>query len=130
MIMKKQRGMTLISWALVLGIIAFFATVVMRLLPMYQEYFGVVHIMEGMEVEARNNKLTKNQAMTLLQKRFNTGYIFSVKKDNIEISRGQNNLHVSKIVIDYEVRKPFMAQIDLIGHFHTEFDTELSLKAK
>jgi len=122
--MQKQQGMTLIGWVMVLAIIAFFATFVMRLLPMYQEYYSVLQIMEGMETELKNNKLTKKQVMTLLEKRFDTGYVFSVKKDNIEISRGKNNVHVSKIVIDYEVRKPFMAQIDLIGHFKTEIDVE------
>ena len=74
--------------------------------------------------EAQRNKLTKKQVMSLLRKRFDTGYIFSVKKDNIELLRGKNNVHVSKIIIDYEVRKPFIAQIDLIGHFHTEVDVE------
>ena len=122
--MRKQRGMTLIGWIFVLGIIAFFATVVMRLLPMYQEYYSVVQIMDGMETELKNNKMTKNQVLIMLYKRFDTGYIFSVKKDNIEILRGKNNVYVSKIVIDYEVREPFMAQIDLIGHFHTEIDVE------
>lgn len=122
--MRKQRGLTLISWIFVLGIIAFFATVVMRLLPMYQEYYGVVQIMDGMETELKNNKMTKNQVLLMMYKRFDTGYIFSVKEDNIEILRGKNNVHVSKIVIDYEVREPFMAQIDLIGHFHLEVDVE------
>ncbi|MBL4638587.1 MAG: DUF4845 domain-containing protein [Proteobacteria bacterium] len=122
--MHKQRGMTLIGWVMVLGIIAFIATFVMRLLPMYQEYYGVLQIMDSMEIELKNNKLTKRQVMTLLERRFDTGYIFSVKKDNIELHRGKNNVHVTKIVIDYEVRKPFMAQIDLIGHFKTEFDVE------
>jgi Tfp pilus assembly major pilin PilA len=126
--MKKQQGMTLISWVIVLGMIGFFATIVIRVLPMYQEYFGVVHIMEGMEKELANNKLTKAQANLLLMKRFNTGYITSVKKDNIEISRGKNHINVTKIVIDYEVREPFIAQIDLIGHFHTEIDVEPQLR--
>jgi len=122
--MQKQQGMTLIGWVIVLAIIAFFATIVMRLLPVYQEYYSVLQIMDGMEIELKNNKLTKKQVMTLLYKRFNTGYVFSVKKDNIEISRGKNNVHVSKIVIDYEVRKPFIAQVDLIAHFKTEIDVE------
>ena len=122
--MHKQRGMTLISWVFVLLIIAFFATFVMRLLPMYQEYYGVLQIMDSMETELKNNKLTKKQVMTLLEKRFDTGYIFSVKKDDIEIHRGKNNVHVTKVAIDYEVRKPFIAQIDLVGHFKTEIDVE------
>lgn len=122
--MKKQAGMTLIGWVMVLAIIAFFATVVMRLLPMYQEYYSVLQIMDGMETELENNKLTKQQVMTLLARRFDTSYVFSVKKDNIELHRGKNNVHVTRIILDYEVRKPFMAQIDLIGHFVTEIDVE------
>jgi len=122
--MKKQQGMTLISWILVLGIIAFFATVVMRLLPMYQEYYGVVQIMESMEAELKTNKLTKQQVNLLLAKRFNTGYISSVKKENIELEFSRDRVSVSKIVIDYEVRKPFIAQISLVGHFHKEIDVE------
>lgn len=127
-IMKKQSGMTLIGWVIVLAIIAFFATLAMRLLPMYQEYYGVLQIMDSMEIELKNNQLTKNQVLTLFEKRFDTGYIFSVTKDNIEIHRGKNNVHVTKVVIDYEVRKPFIAQIDLIGHFHTEIDVEPKLR--
>lgn len=126
--MKQQRGMTLISWVVVLGIIAFFATVVMRLLPMYQEYYGVIQIMDGMEQELKDNNLTKQQANTLLLKRFNTGYISSVKRDNVEFYRGRKNTNITKIVIDYEVRKPFIAQIDLVGHFHREVDTESKRK--
>ncbi|MDQ7073377.1 MAG: DUF4845 domain-containing protein [Gammaproteobacteria bacterium] len=122
--MNKQRGMTLISWVLVLGIIAFFATIAIRLIPMYQEYFGVKNIMQGMEQELRNNKLTKSQVNVMLMRRFNTGYIQSVKKDNITIERGKNNAYVTKIKIDYEVREPFIAQIDLIGHFVVEVDVE------
>ena len=122
--MKKQQGMTLISWVIVLAIIAFFATLTMRLVPMYQEYYGVLQIMKSMETELKNNKLSNQQVMLLLSKRFNTGYISSVKKENIELFRGRSNAYVTKIVLDYEVRKPFFAHIDLVGHFVTEVDVE------
>ncbi len=122
--MNNQRGMTLISWLLVLGLIGFFALLAMRLIPMYQEYYGVMQITKSMENEIKNNQLTKQQVMLLLQKRFNTGYISSVTKDDIELIRGKNNVHVSRIIIDYEKRVPFVAQIDLIGHFRTEADAE------
>ncbi len=122
--MKKQQGMTLISWVIVLAIIAFFATLTMRLVPMYQEYYGVLQIMKSMETELKNNKLSNQQVMLLLNRRFNTGYISSVKKENIELFRGRSNAYVTKILIDYEVRKPFFAHIDLVGHFVTEIDVE------
>lgn len=122
--MKNQRGMTLIGWVIVLALIAFFATLTMRLVPMYQEYYGVLQIMDSMKNELRNNNLSKNQVELLLYKKFDTGYIKSVKRENIEILRGKNTAYITKIVIDYEVRKPFIAQIDLIGHFKEEIDIE------
>lgn len=122
--MKNQRGMTLISWALILGIIAFFVTIALRLVPMYQEYFSVQNIMNGMEQEIQDNKLTKQQVKLMLLRRFNTGYVSSVKEENVKIERGKNNAYVSKITIDYEVREHFLAQIDLIGHFVLEVDVE------
>jgi Tfp pilus assembly major pilin PilA len=123
--MKNQRGMTLIGWVIVLAIIAFFATLAMRLVPMYQEYYGVLQVMDTMKTELKNNNLSKNQAELLLIKKFDTGYIKSVKsKENVEILRGKNTPYITKIVIDYEVREPFMFHIDLVGHFVTEIDVE------
>ncbi|MBD3633516.1 MAG: DUF4845 domain-containing protein [Methylophaga sp.] len=122
--MKNQRGMTLIGWVIVLALIAFFATLAMRLVPMYQEYYGVLQIMNDMEIELKNNNLTKNEVETLLMRRFDIGYIQSVDKEDIEILRGKNTAYITKIVIDYEVRKPFIAHIDLIGHFKEEIDIE------
>ncbi|KKL49327.1 hypothetical protein LCGC14_2316620 [marine sediment metagenome] len=122
--MKRQQGMTLIGWVIVMALIAFFATLAMRLVPMYQEYYGVVQIMNDMKIELRSNNLSKNEVKTLMARRFNIGYISSVTKDDVEIFRGKNTAYVTKIVIDYEVRKPFFAQIDLVGHFHKEIDVE------
>jgi hypothetical protein len=122
--MKNQRGMTLIGWVIVLAVIAFFATLAMRLVPMYQEYYGVLQIMKDMEIELKNNNLSKNEVETLLARRFDIGYIHNVDKEDIEILRGKNSAYITKVVIDYEVRKPFIAHIDLVGHFKTEIDTE------
>lgn len=121
---QQQRGMTLISWVIVLALIAFFATMAIRLVPMYQEYMGVVKIMGSMKTELRDNQLTKQQVQRLMERRFDIGYISSVQTKDLEILRGKNTPYITKIIVDYEVRKPFMFQIDLIGHFHKEIDVE------
>jgi len=77
-----------------------------------------------MRTELKQNNLSKNQVESLLYKKFDTGYIKSVKKENMEILRGKNSAFITKIVLDYEVRKPFIAHIDLIGHFQKEVDVE------
>jgi len=117
---NKQQGMTFIGILFVLAIIAFFAIVVIRLLPMYQEYYGVLSILETMKPEMRDKELSKAETMRLLNARFNTGYVFSVKKENIKLHRNRGNTAVKKIVIDYEVREPFIGNIDVVGTFHAE----------
>lgn len=122
--MQKQRGMTLIGWVLVIALIGFFATLAIRLVPMYQEYYGVIKVMESMRTELKQNNLSKKQTELLLSRKFDVGYIKSIKGDDIEILRGKNSAYITKIIIDYEVRKPFIAHIDLIGHFQKEVDVE------
>jgi hypothetical protein len=80
--------------------------------------------MNDMEVELEANNFSKNEVGLLLERRFDIGYIQSVKKENIEILRGKNRPYITKIIIDYEVREPFMFHIDLVGHFVTEIDVE------
>jgi type II secretory pathway pseudopilin PulG len=122
--MNKQSGMTLISWVFVLGLIAFFALIILRVFPMYQGYFSVKQVLSGMEQELRNQKMTKKQAQIMLSKRFNIGYIDFVESSDIEFFRGKDNTHISRIVIDYEQRVSFIAQISLVGNFHAEANAE------
>ena len=117
---NKQHGMTFIGILIVLAIVAFFAIVVIRLLPMYQEYYGVLSILETMKPEMRDRELIKSETMRLLNARFDTGYVFSVKKENIQLHRNRGNTAVKKIVIEYEVREPFIGNIDVVGTFHAE----------
>ena len=81
--MKKQQGMTLISWVIVLAIIAFFATLTMRLVPMYQEYYGVLQIMKSMETELKNNKLS-NQQVIYMNYYNRLSYLGLVEEYNVE----------------------------------------------
>ena len=124
--MKHQKGMGLISWVIVLALIAFVFTTALRLVPMHQEYYAVAQMMDSMEDEIRNNQMSRQQAMTMIQRRLNTGYINNVKPENIQISHGRDTPFVTRIVIDYEARTPFIAHIDFLGNFRKEIDVELS----
>ena len=44
---NKQRGMTGIGWLTVLGLIAFFSLLALRMIPSYLEYYlSLIHISE------------------------------------------------------------------------------------
>jgi hypothetical protein len=117
---NKQQGITLISALIGLGFVMFFGLVAMRLLPMYQEFYGVTTVMKSMEDEMRNSTLTKQQAWTFLRKRLDSSYVDSVKKEHVKFYRGKTGTGVGRIVVDYKVQTPFMGNLDLLANFHSE----------
>ena len=121
---NKQTGLTFISWIIILGIIAFFATLAIRIVPIYSEYYTVVNVVKGMEKEIRDNKLSEREVRKLFTKRFQVNNIKSVGREDIKLSRGRGSVAIKKVVIDYDVEVPFIAQLNLIGHFHQEIDVE------
>ena len=53
-----QRGMTAIGWLLVLGLIAFFTLITLRLVPLYIEYGKVASVLESLPDENRIGSMT------------------------------------------------------------------------
>ena len=49
--LKAQGGITLLGFLMVLMIVGFFAFLVMRLFPVYSEYYSVVSAMKGVQAE-------------------------------------------------------------------------------
>lgn len=122
--MKKQRGITMMGALIGLSFFVFFAVIAMRLLPMYQEYYGVTSVMKTMEVEMKNSSLTKQQAWTFLWKRLDSSYVESVEKHHVKFFKGKTGTGIGRIVIDYSVRKPLMGNLDIVGKFHSEVSVD------
>ena len=121
---RSQRGITLLGALIGLSFFVFFGIIAMRLLPMYQEYYGVSTVMKSMESEMNNSSLTKHQAWTFLRKRLDASYVNSVKKQHVKFYRGKSGTGVGRIVVDYKVQKPLMGNIDIVGKFHSEVSVD------
>ena len=111
---RKQQGMTLMSFVMVLVVVGFFALVVMKLFPMYSEYNNLKGVMEAFARAPGAASMTPAQVYADLERRFNIAYVESVKKEHIKISRTGR---VTELNIAYEVRKPLFANLDVVGKF-------------
>ena len=109
-----QRGMTAIGWLLVLGLIAFFTLVTLRLVPMYLEYAKVVSTLESLENEPGISNMAKPEIVSLIARRFDVNDVRNVdpKKALITKERG-----VLKIGFSYERREHLVSNIDVVGKF-------------
>lgn len=118
----KAKGITLIGFVILLGILGFFAYLAMRLIPMYVEYFGVVKAMEQVRSEPGAAQKSLDEIRRELSLKFDTQYVdsTSVPPSAIQLKREGG---ASTLRIAYEKRVSFMYNIDLVG----KFDKSISL---
>ncbi|RYD16788.1 MAG: DUF4845 domain-containing protein [Lysobacteraceae bacterium] len=118
----QVKGITLIGFVLLLGVLGFFAYLAMRLVPMYVEYFGVLKAMEQLRQEPGAAQKSLPEVRAQLSLKFNTQYVdeTSVTPQSISLKREGG---AATLRIAYEKRVPFLYNIDLVG----KFDKSLNL---
>lgn len=115
--MKAQRGITMIGFLMVLVVLGFFAYAAMRLVPVYTEYFSVLKAMKSVAGEVGVANKQPGEIRNMLSRHFEISYVDSVRPTDIRITRERT----PSINISYEVRKPFISNVDLVVSFdHSE----------
>jgi Tfp pilus assembly protein FimT len=116
---RKQKGMTLMSFIIVLAVMGFFGLIAMKLFPMYSEYNNLKSAMKELAAQPNSASLTLAQVQAELSRRFNIAYVESVNlKEDVKIIRGAGRS--AQLNIAYEVRRPMFGNLDVVGKFdHT-----------
>jgi hypothetical protein len=117
--MVRQKGLTLIGFAIVLIVAGFFAYAAMKLIPVYTEYFGVVKSMKSLQDQSGIENATIEDIRRKLNVNFDLQYVDdrTVPDKNIQLitKDGQHKLRIF-----YDKDLPFMYNVDLLVHFdHT-----------
>ena len=113
---KKQQGVTGVTIALGLVLLAFFVLIAVTIWPVYLENFSVNTHLERLESDSKVKSMTKSEILRTLQKRFGIDDIKSVKREDITITGDPGSGY--EIEVDYEVRKEFMGNVDLVIYFN------------
>ena len=122
MTIRNQRGLTLGGMLITVVIVLFFAYAGMRVVPMYLEYHALTSALSQLENDPGARNMSAAKIKNAIQNSLWASYASdNIKKENIHISKKSNGVQVR---VKYEVRKPFMANIDLVG----SFDTSVMLK--
>lgn len=113
---RTQGGMTLIGFVIVLAVIGFFAYVGMKLIPMYSEFYAVKSALKGLQAEPGIANQAPAKIQDLFFRRLYISYSENVKPSNVTLERADGGWVMS---VDYEVRKPLIANLDVVGKFST-----------
>ena len=112
--MRKEKGLTLIGFGLVLVLVVFFAYVGMRLVPLYLEYHAVVNAMEVLQDDPMAGKLSPGAIRERIMRSLYVSYASdNIQRNDITIKR-QDGVQVR---VAYEVRRPMIGNVDVIVSF-------------
>ena len=114
-----QRGMTAIGWLMVLGLIAFFTLITLRLVPIYLEYGKVVSVLESLTSEPDIGAKSRREIIRLVSKRFNINDVRGVDPRTVKVSKDRGKTRIS---IEYERREHLMANIDVVAVFSKQVE--------
>jgi hypothetical protein len=112
---KRQQGLTFISLVFVLGLIAFFVLLGLKIGPIYLDHSKVVSALAEIEKTAHIEELSEAQIRNSLSKRFNINYVNDVTQDDITVTKQGNYL---KVAIEYEVVRKIAGNLSVLVEFN------------
>lgn len=111
---RKQSGLSLVGFLVVLAVVGFAAYIGMKLFPMYQEYYSVQSAMKGLANEPGVADMDPAKVQDLFFRRLYINYSENVKPQNVKFERTDGGW---KMRVNYEVRKPLVGNLDVVGRF-------------
>jgi len=109
-----QKGITLIGFLIVLAVAGFAAYIGMKLFPMYQEFYSVKSSLKGLSNEPGIAGQTPEKIQDLFFRRLYINYSETVKPEHVKLTRIDKGW---KMDVNYEVRKPMLYNLDVVGKF-------------
>jgi hypothetical protein len=111
---RTQSGITLIGFVVVLAVVGLFAYVGMKLFPMYSEFYSVKSALRGLANEPGIGSQDPAKIQDLFFRRLYISYSENVKAENVKLQRTDNGWRMD---VNYEVRKPIISNLDVVGKF-------------
>ncbi len=116
---RKQSGMTLMSFVVVLAVVGFGLYIGMKLFPMYQEYYSVRAAMKGLANEPGSANMDPSKLQDLFFRRLYINYSENVKKEDVKFEQIEGGWRMK---VNYEVRRELVGNLDVVGKFDTAQD--------
>lgn len=119
---SKQQGLTFIGLLLVLGFIGIITLSVLKVFPVYMEHFAVKTALESLENDQSIKEMSVSEIRGLFGKKLDINQVTSINAKDAKISRSTGEITMK---VEYEVRKDYIGNVDIILSFSDQFDIPL-----
>jgi len=114
---SKQRGLTLISWVVVIVFILFQGVIAMNVIPVYMTDSTVASIMKDLPDDVAAKRASSKELKGLVAKKLRMNSVYTLKPEDIKVKKGRGENIVS---IEYEPRGKLIGSLDYIVTFKHE----------
>lgn len=115
----SQKGMSLLSWLIVLGLVAFFASAAFKVLPHYFDNMALEKLITSVETDKAANIRSINEFYGHVSKGMQVNSIRDLNlQDALKVKMENNEFRAH---LKYEKREPLIENIDLVVRFDKEF---------
>ncbi len=115
--MKKQKGLTLITWLIIIALLAFNGLIALNVVPVFINDSSVKSIMQDLETDSSVRGVGPGKIKDVVAKRLRINNIYDITKDKIKIKKTRTAYLVT---IEYEPRGKLVGPLDYIISFKHE----------
>lgn len=114
---SSQRGLTLISWVVVIVFLLFQAVIAMNVIPVYLTDSNVKSIVKKLPNDAKARDASGKQLKNLVAQHLRMNNVYAVKSGNIKVKKGRGE---NIVRIEYEPRGKLIGNLEYIVNFKHE----------
>ena len=117
--LKNQRGVTGLGWLIILGLIAFFVSLGLKIYPIYWENYNVKSSLSSLAKTQGISRMSRAKIRSLLQTKLDINNIRTISKKNIKVNK-RNGAAI--VVVKYTVKVPLIAELSLLAEFNERIE--------
>lgn len=111
---NRQKGMTMLSWLVVLGIVVFFMLIGIKMVPTYLENYSIKQVLTNMENDRKVRTMSAGEMKKSFLKRLKINSVYEFDRNSIKIKKEKFGTRFS---VDYEIRKPVAGNVSIVMEF-------------
>jgi len=116
---RSQQGMSLLSWLVILAVVAFLASAAFKVIPHYLDFFALEKAITSVETDKAAEVRSVPEFYSYVGKALTINNIRDLKlEDALDVKLENNEFRAH---LKYEQREPLVQNIDLVVKFDKEF---------
>ena len=112
---SKQKGLTLVSWLMLMALIGFIVLIVLRMFPIYTNHFKIEDVLHSLADETNLYNLPREELLSIIDRKLNINMASGFRHEHFTITLKENGNKV--MAIKYEDRRNITGNIDVIVSF-------------